>query len=476
MEKADSVAPSRPRGPQLSPLYFRSQTFPHRYRSATRRETLQAPLSRPKNSKAELFSPFIEPKVPPPPRMSAQDTMSKVEPIGSIPYSPRPKGRRFSDPLQRPAKPRKSPPTEKSKPTLRRHHTMPTVPLDRKVEFDLDDGKSGDGAEIPIAGPETPNANLPQDREPSSSKKSNELAIVHRPRRRTKETERRLRFEPTQAGDKPRNYQTRVVRPGRPQSLQPQVRYRIAVPKVTYEGKVGRLVKHMPHLVNVRESDCRQSRCGEVFCYDALVTGGLPVLLDHIELSGVDRADVTRRIQKMRTHRMSNVRFRYILIEDLSPQIIEMVGSVFWLNPEFFEEHLNRSGYRGDSYGDPHPRTWNTNATPKDYASVRWFRPVQRSRMRPLSELDRNTLLGKNGGNGELYWKSDATESTSRKVMRLTTNIFRQEWPIVSNPDEAISDDSETTFPVAWEERLTVQVFQSPGLPPICKFGSLSQF
>ncbi|KAF2177489.1 hypothetical protein K469DRAFT_358467 [Zopfia rhizophila CBS 207.26] len=479
MERANLSTPPQPGKPQPSPLYFRSQTFPHRYGSATRRETLQTLPLRSKNLKAEPVSPIIETRLPSPPRMDTQDAISQVEPIGSTPYSPRLKRRQSTEPLQRPVEPGKSSTVEKIKHTPRRARTMPIVPLDRKAEFDPDGGKSRIEAEIPIATPETPNANLPEDRGPASSQKSNNLAtpqsmnVIHRPREpeKTRETERRLRFEPMQADGQSRNYQTRLIRPGRPQLPQPQVQYRIAVPKsvpfVLYEGMVGQLVEHMPQLVNVRGSDCRQSKSGNVFCYDTLQTGGFRRQQDSIEFSKVSTTDARTRIQNLRPDRVPNVRSRYILIEDLSPPVIEIVGSTFWLNPEFFEEHLNRSGYRGDSYGDPHPRTWNTNATPKDYASVRWFRPVQRTRMKPLSELDRDTLLRKNGGTGSLYWKSDTTESTSRKVMRLTTNIFRQEWPIISNPDEAISDDSETTFPVAWEEKLTVQVSQSSRRPPV---------
>lgn len=232
-----------------------------------------------------------------------------------------------------------------------------------------------------------------------------------------------------------------------------------------YGNLVDQLSAHMPQLINVRGKDSREYNSGNIYCYDSLESGGLPRLYDHIWIRQVSRG-LSRRIRALKPDRVRNVRFRYILVEDLSPRVIEHLGSTFWLNPEFFEEHLNRSGYRAESYNDPAPWTWNTNATPKDYVSVRWFRPVQRARIKPLSEHERNALLMRDGSTGTLNWLSSSDEGRFDNTVRLTTNIFRKEWPIVSDPDRAFLENEEGTFPVAWEEKVTIQVSQTAGRPP----------
>ncbi|KAF1997858.1 hypothetical protein P154DRAFT_622080 [Amniculicola lignicola CBS 123094] len=232
-----------------------------------------------------------------------------------------------------------------------------------------------------------------------------------------------------------------------------------------YEQLVRQLMTHMPHLLNVgAEHGYREYSAGEIFPFDLLQTGGLPKRLDHIRFQKEkkDSKTLARQVRKLKLDRVSNVRSRYILVEDLSPRAIAYLGSAFWLNPEFFEEHLNRSGYRDDSYSDPSPRTWNTNATPKDYISVRWWRPVHRFRMKPMDGLERQALL-----RNELWWDTELPRKIKGKAVRRTTNIFRNEWPIVSDPKQSLLEDVEGTFPSAWEERLTIQVSNPPNKPPV---------
>ena len=47
-----------------------------------------------------------------------------------------------------------------------------------------------------------------------------------------------------------------------------------------------------------------------------------------------------------------NVKQRLIIVEDLSPRIINCLGRRFGVNPELFEEHLLNSGYDGAEYND----------------------------------------------------------------------------------------------------------------------------
>jgi hypothetical protein len=50
------------------------------------------------------------------------------------------------------------------------------------------------------------------------------------------------------------------------------------------------------------------------------------------------------------------------------------------------------------------------------------------------------------------------TAGEFEESLRLTSNIFRREWPIVSNPYQVSSGDDGSSFHVAWEEKTTIHV------------------
>jgi hypothetical protein len=238
----------------------------------------------------------------------------------------------------------------------------------------------------------------------------------------------------------------------------------------TYRNMVDYLsIQHMPHLKTVRCDDFRHERTGRITCYDTLLTGGAPKLIDDLDLSTStlgysSQQDISSRVALFRPTRARNIRLRTILVEDLSPVLIEALGSAFRMNPEFFEEHLNRSGYKSKSYEDPHPRTWCTNAAPKDYVSVRWFRPVLQDKRKRISDKEREELL-KTGDNAKRTtmqnWETDSADSDSQCSLRLGTNIFRREWSLAANASMSSEDDIKC--PVAWEERATIHSSQVDG-------------
>lgn len=219
---------------------------------------------------------------------------------------------------------------------------------------------------------------------------------------------------------------------------------------------------HMPHLQAVLGETCRHKRMGKVFCYDTLLGGTLVDIraLDcsHNDCSKWTQVRFSQEIAQFRRFRSTNIRRRTIIVEDLSPILIEALGSTFRMNPEFFEEHLNRSGYRPDSYEDPHPHSWNTNAVPKDYISIKWFRPVYRERQKPISDTERKSLItstmAKESG-VRLSWKADTESNTARSSLHLASNIFRREWPLTPNLDDT-SSRREGKYPASWEERATI--------------------
>lgn len=201
------------------------------------------------------------------------------------------------------------------------------------------------------------------------------------------------------------------------------------------------LAEHMPHLRNVNRTVCRNPQNWRVFCYDVLETDDSARLVESLN-SPSTIIPLTDRIRLLKTHDSRNVRTRFIFVEDLTPEIIEAFGSTFWMNPEFFEGHLNCSGY---------PHEWNTNASQRRFVSVRWFRPVHR--LRSLS-VDGAPLARMAHDNVQF--------GSSNKVK---TNIFRGEWALISNPD--MLSEVSGTYTAAWEEKITLQVTYTPGCPPM---------
>ncbi|KAF8538604.1 hypothetical protein BDD12DRAFT_138647 [Trichophaea hybrida] len=70
-----------------------------------------------------------------------------------------------------------------------------------------------------------------------------------------------------------------------------------------------------------------------------------------------------------------DVRYRLILVEDLSPGVLEILGSTLEVDPEFFAEHLHDSGYSEEHKNRP-VKEWNTGGCKKQYVSMQWNRPV----------------------------------------------------------------------------------------------------
>jgi hypothetical protein len=162
---------------------------------------------------------------------------------------------------------------------------------------------------------------------------------------------------------------------------------------------------------------------------------------------------------------------RFILISDLTPTIIEGLGSTFWMNPEFFEAHLHGSGY-GELYESiPPSKSWNTHGARKSFISMRWLRPVDRQKYTPINVAERSSLLK----NARVEVKLDKVYGAVEERLEIPTNIFRKEVHLVSNPDitsQGPNTALETdTFPAAWEERVTLhysKVGKSPATGRSC--------
>ncbi|KFY10815.1 hypothetical protein V492_04825 [Pseudogymnoascus sp. VKM F-4246] len=144
----------------------------------------------------------------------------------------------------------------------------------------------------------------------------------------------------------------------------------------------------------------------------------------------------------------ANVKQRLLIVPDLAPQIINLLGNLFGLSPEVFEEHLINSGYNGAEYDDEPAHTWPTAKMKKSHASIKWYRPVQRLDEPPFSFRDLEVLL--DPAQGRL--KRNPDKAKDLRVCQTQSNIFRSEWEMWTDPKTTAREKRAS----AWEERATV--------------------
>ncbi|KAJ5919261.1 Mg2+ transporter protein CorA-like/Zinc transport protein ZntB [Penicillium verhagenii] len=141
-------------------------------------------------------------------------------------------------------------------------------------------------------------------------------------------------------------------------------------------------------------------------------------------------------------HANANITRRLILVEDLSKPTIDGLGITFSINPEFFEEHLLNSNYAGARYHEPPARTWKTATFHKSHISFQWIRPVYRQPTY-FSHRDLSDLLEESTE----HFTSHGNVKTT-----VTTNIFRLEWNLWTDPTKSVRMERECGL----EERISI--------------------
>ncbi|KAM0720897.1 hypothetical protein Q7P37_003182 [Cladosporium fusiforme] len=250
-----------------------------------------------------------------------------------------------------------------------------------------------------------------------------------------------------------------------------------------YWRQIKPLEEFLPHLENISPFMGRHQDAGRLTSIDLFPGPTAPHVGKVYNMSSeVDHEGLTKTLKSLRSVQDASVTHRLIVVEDLCPRLIEALGKVFNLDPEFFAEHLNRSGYNGEDYDANPPTRWNTAHTAKDHASTTWCRPVyQNSRLTAWLQ-DPGSLLNKRGGSASgtssITWRDaayDAADAMNTRAkehrLRVNTNIFRQSWTMSAKPFER--DDSDRSavglitenqsldqkrselVPTAWQERVS---------------------
>lgn len=228
-----------------------------------------------------------------------------------------------------------------------------------------------------------------------------------------------------------------------------------------YTARLRELSHQLPHIVNT-PSASRNARINiTILDYSGPIVCRTEVLDDE-DPKRVDYGPMREIICARSTGPFVDTRL--LIVEDLSRPAIDLLGSTLDLSPEFFEEHLHRSGYQDGTQDDPMPQTWSTNNMEKNYVSLKWYRPVNRWNQEPNSLAQRELLLEANQLTGidliEFYNRGRMTQVPLQYSIKPDTNIFRPEFSMATDPDGIIPK----TAPCSWEERATACKVELNGL------------
>ncbi|RDW77253.1 hypothetical protein BP6252_05306 [Coleophoma cylindrospora] len=214
---------------------------------------------------------------------------------------------------------------------------------------------------------------------------------------------------------------------------------------VNYSHIIDSAAGIFPHLVKVSSKSARHPAKIDITYIDFFeISRSEPMVC---ETGGPDALNYSRSFDVLRDI-PTGCKQRLIVVEDLSPTTIELLGSLYGPNPEFFESHLLNSGYDGPNYDDQPAHEWPTSRMKRSYSCIKWHRPVRRLDMVPYSKQDLDDLLNPEYDRLEY----DSSDSNDLLIYRTETNIFRSEWEMWTDPDVTIKSERVC----GWEERASI--------------------
>ena len=281
--------------------------------------------------------------------------------------------------------------------------------------------------------------------------------------------------------------------------------------------KAKHLAEWLPHIKPVVQPDCRNSQA-RIFCYDYFDSEELPQRKRYTIRKDTESNRLIKSDPELpgRLNHIEDIAItkRMLLVEDLFPELIWFLGDLFDIDPEFFAEHLNRSGYQCDSYKEKLPGAWVTRNFKKSWESLRWYRPVlhkyetakrlyDRSLRKragkptdegffePWEEVrysaeiqgpkkkeeeeekqgdeddddddDKKEEEGKKEGDRKKGEDEDKELSETRTNHNWTvcSNIFRQGWRLSTR----LNDPGENKVSASWEERASLFIYEKATAP-----------
>ena len=213
-----------------------------------------------------------------------------------------------------------------------------------------------------------------------------------------------------------------------------------------YKKKIERLSKRFPHFQGVCSGSRHDKADITIFDY----TGSVLQDLQHksFDFMSGDNAQsqdfASPDLEQCRQFicSLSQVETRLLVVEDLGPSLINLLGATFDLSPEFFEEHLYRSDYRGYRASETSPSTWTTSNLQKNYVSLAWSRPGE-SWTTVIEPGRWENLLGHDTARVEVVTQFNDEIGQSQNIFHkfvAKTNIFRSRSEMSIDPAGRLPD------------------------------------
>lgn len=271
--------------------------------------------------------------------------------------------------------------------------------------------------------------------------------------------------------------------------------------KRDYWQRIEPLKQFMPHMKGILPPKGRHRLTGRIICVDYLSNGnsraGITIDMSHVR-SQSSQETTTDQVKELRNIEDPSIRSRIILVEDLCSESMEILGTTFELDPEFFAEHLNRSGYEAEDYSETDAERWNTSHLGKDFIAMTWCRPVYQNPLltdwlrAPRKLLNKD--LHRPDGVSSVTWRDPIFTPGGKRnrlarehQLRVDTNIFRRSWSLSAGTaglggqlraaerrsKKSLNELRSKLVPTAWQERASFcRVQNDPNIP----IGKRSEF
>lgn len=231
----------------------------------------------------------------------------------------------------------------------------------------------------------------------------------------------------------------------------------------SYKKNKTRLARQFPHFQSVRSRSRHNKADITIFDYaDSVLQDRQHLAVDFRPERDDSRDSKLDECHKFlfSTNTSSRVDTRLIIVEDLGPSLINLLGATFDLSPEFFEEHLYLSKYRGHRNPGAPPSTWRTSNLQKNYVSFVWSRPGE-SWALDIEPGKWNDLYNSNPVETIRQFISKKGQSSNMFYNFVAkTNILRGETEMSIDPAGQLPDRA----PCGWRERATVCNVEFDGL------------
>ncbi|KAF2249444.1 hypothetical protein BU26DRAFT_595358 [Trematosphaeria pertusa] len=137
-----------------------------------------------------------------------------------------------------------------------------------------------------------------------------------------------------------------------------------AAPEVlAYRMNINLLASYFSNLKNIAAEKSRQDWSSRIVLYDYVGSAQPHGLRRQEPWKSHASAPLYQEFYSTLTNIPENCVQRIVLVEDLTPMLIDLLGATFQIPPHVFEEHLDRSGYGNALESRGNNATWHTRSS-----------------------------------------------------------------------------------------------------------------